>query len=244
MRRFKLAGGNGEMFWLEGDEFRHLTTVLRLGAGARIVGFDGDRSYVGIIAGIEDGRAWCRVESTLAATGEPAAAVYLALGLLKGDKMELALQKGVELGMAGFIPLAAARSVARPDERRQETRRARREKIAAAAVKQCGRIRAPEIFPTSEWKDLPDLLPRDTRYFLAWEEEKKRSFRAELAGVDWARPLAILIGPEGGFTRAEAMAATVELKATPVSLGARILRAETAALAALTMALGAAGDLG
>ncbi|MDR1320872.1 MAG: 16S rRNA (uracil(1498)-N(3))-methyltransferase [Gracilibacteraceae bacterium] len=243
-RRFRLAGKGDEMFWLEGDEFRHLTTVLRLGPGARIVGFDEERAYLGIITNLRDGQACCRIESALPETGEPAARVFLVMGLTKGDKIEWVIQKGTELGMAGFVPLAAERSVARPDERRQAAGDERRRKIAAAAVKQCGRVRQPEIFPLSGWEALPALLPPDTACFLAWEEEKERSFKAALAGVDWRRPLAVLIGPEGGFTRAEAERAAKELGAAPVSLGTRVLRAETAALAALTLALAASGDLG
>ncbi|MDR1604778.1 MAG: 16S rRNA (uracil(1498)-N(3))-methyltransferase [Gracilibacteraceae bacterium] len=244
MRRFRLAGRNGETFWLEGEEYRHLKTVLRLGPGSKIIGFDDEVSYFGLITALEAGRALCRIESVLPGSAEAAARVFLVLGLLKGDKTDWVVQKGVELGMAGFIPLAAARSVARPDEGRRAARTERQRKIAAAAVKQCGRVRGPEIFPVSAWADLPALLPPDAVCFLAWEEEKERFFRAELSGLDWRRPLVILIGPEGGFTRAEVETAAAELGAIPVSLGPRVLRAETAALAALTLALGAAGDLG
>jgi 16S rRNA (uracil1498-N3)-methyltransferase len=238
-----LTGMSGGEFWLTGDELRHLA-VVRLGPGDTVIGFDGEGSYRGVITEVGAERAVCRIEAALPGTGEAAARIYLVMGLAKGEKIEWVIQKGTELGMSGFIPLVTARSIVRPDESRRAAREARRRKIAAEAAKQCGRIRPPAIWPVAAWAELPALLPPDTAYILAWEEEKERSFRAELAQTDWGRPLALLIGPEGGFTPAEAGFAARELKAAPVSLGERVLRSETAALAVLALALGAAGDLG
>ena len=245
MYRFKITELGKDVFWLRDSERDHLAKVLRLSPGDIIVGFDNTgMEYTGVIVKVEDKSVTCRVLSTDHPDVEAHTTVYIVAGLSKGEKMEWVIQKGTELGMEGLIPLRTKRSIMHLEGSKAQERVARWQKIAAEASKQSHRVREPQIAKVCDWQDLAVQLPEDTQWLIPYEEEKTQGLTSVLESMDAKRPIALLIGPEGGFAETEVAFAQEKLGAKSVSLGPRILRTETASLAALTIVLAHFGDLG
>ncbi|MFZ3102606.1 MAG: 16S rRNA (uracil(1498)-N(3))-methyltransferase [Desulfitobacteriaceae bacterium] len=245
MHRFKIGELGRDVFWLKDGEREHLVRVLRLAEGDQVIGFDNSGAeWLGEVEKIEDKSVTCRILTTQYPDVEAHSSVYLVAGLTKSEKMDWIIQKGTELGMAGLIPLRTKRAVMRLEGSKALERVERWQKIAAEAGKQSHRVRVPLIQNVSDWRELIDKLPAATQWLIPYEEEKAQPLSKVLADLDLNKPLAIIIGPEGGFDQAEVAYAQESLGAKSVTLGPRILRAETAALAALTMVLAAGGDLG
>lgn len=245
MYRFKIGIMKEESFLITEDELHHLVHVLRLGPGDKVLGFDNSGSqYLGVIEFIQQDSASCKIIVEESPEVETRTKVYLVMGLAKGEKMEWVIQKGTELGMAGFVPLRTKRSIVQLEGKKAQERVVRWQKIASEAVKQSRRVIEPKVMNVSDWNDLNNMLPQQTQWLIPYEDEKTESLRDTLASFIPEYPLAILIGPEGGFSPNEVEWACARLKAKSVSLGPRILRTETAALAALTIVLANYGDLG
>lgn len=245
MHRFKITELGENAFWLRGPEREHLVRVLRLSLGDDIIGFDNSGAeYMAVITNIEDQSVTCRILDAGFPQVEARTQVFVVAGLSKGEKMEWVIQKGTELGMAGLIPLRTKRSVMKLEGNKATDRVERWQKISGEAAKQSHRVREPEIFQVADWKDLTERLPESTQWLIPYEYEKTQKLNTVLQDFDPAVPIAILIGPEGGFEDSEVLWAQENLQAKSVSLGPRILRAETAAVAALTLVLGHYGDLG
>lgn len=218
---------------ITGGELKHLRT-LRLGRGARLVVFDeGGLEHEVRIDKVGSHAA----EATIAATRRPEResplAVRLAPALLKGDKMELVIEKATELGVVAVSPVVTRHSIARgaPTERWR--------RIALAAAKQSGRIRVPTV---DEPVALAELLaaPREGLGVVAWEGETTHGL-ADLPTA--AAAVTLVVGPEGGFAGDEVTEARRHGFAT-MRLAPRILRAETAALTAVVLCQQRWGDLG
>lgn len=221
-----LAAGRVE---LAGEPFHHLVHVLRARRGDRVTLFDGaGREAEATVETLgEAGATLCAGEPR--EVPRPAVDLTLLLGLLKGEKMDLVVQKGTELGMTRLVPLAVAHAVVRLDEARHGGRLARWEKIAREAARQCGRADVPEITPVVA----PDEAFRAaTGLRLCFHEREPAPLAPLLVGAPPAATLAV--GPEGGFSSAE-IAAARHTGFHVVSLGPRVLRAETAAIAALAI---------
>jgi len=245
VHRFKIQGKDDRTFWIAGEELHHLVKVLRLRPGDKIIGFDNSGTEcLGEIESISDKAVICRIIAEDCPQVEAKTKVYLVMGLAKGEKMEWVIQKGTELGMAGFVPLRTRRSVVQLDREKAENRVQRWQRIASEAVKQARRVVEPKVFQVADWEELTAIFPADMQWLLPYEEEKNTSFSNTLRKFDPNYPIGILIGPEGGFTPEEVANAKKILKAHSVSLGPRILRTETAALAALVMVLAFFGDIG
>ncbi|TGE32539.1 16S rRNA (uracil(1498)-N(3))-methyltransferase [Desulfosporosinus sp. Sb-LF] len=245
MNRFKITELGKEVFWLRDSERDHLVRVLRLSPGDLIIGFDNTGTeYTSVIRKIEDKSVTCLILSTDHPDVEAHTSVYIVAGLSKGEKMEWVIQKGTELGMKGLIPLRAKRSIMHLEGSKAQERVVRWQKIASEASKQSHRVQEPEILAVCDWKELESHLPQGTQWLIPYEEEKTQRLTTVLNTLDSERPIAILIGPEGGFESAEVAWAQEKLGAQSVSLGPRILRTETASLATLTMVLAHYGDLG
>ena len=197
-----------------------------------------------VITKIEDESVTCTILDKAYPEVEARTEVYIVAELSKGEKMEWVIQKGTELGMAGLIPLRTKRAVMRLEGSRADSRVERWQKISAEASKQSHRVREPEIYKVSDWKDLQQLLPDSTQWIIPYENEQTQKLHKVLRDLDPTKPIAIIIGPEGGFEESEVQWASDNLNAQSVSLGPRILRAETAAIATLTLVLGHYGDLG
>lgn len=213
---------------LAGAEAHHLRTVLRMRPGDLAELFDGAG---GIVSGqIEEIRADRTVFRVLSRNfeAESGASLTLALALLKGQKMELVIQKATELGVHTFIPV-----ISRYCERQtwSEQLLQRWQRIVLEACKQCRRPVPMRLVPPAALHELN--FPADSRNILLWEQETDCSFSAAELGD--GRPVILLIGPEGSFHPDE-VAQTRSAGFKTVSLGPRILRAETAAIAAVVLA--------
>jgi 16S rRNA (uracil1498-N3)-methyltransferase len=229
---------------ITGPEAHHIGRVLRLGPGDIITLLDGcGNFYDSRIEEIRDDRVECRVLWRGRAGGEPPLRVVLVQGIAKGERMDFVIQKGTELGAAAFLPVQCGRSVVRLDAQKRVARRERWQRIAREAAKQCGRALAPEVMEPVHWPAALDLIPPGALVLVPWEEESGRSLKAELQARVKPDEVYIIIGPEGGLEKREVDEAR-RRGAVPVTLGPRILRTETAGLAAITMVLYQWGDLG
>jgi len=215
-------------------EARHyLRDVLRLEAGAELELFDGRGSAYGavVLPGHERLRLGPRREA------RPALALWLLPALSKGQKMDLVVQKATELGATCVLPFAAGRSVVRLEPGRGEARVGRWARIAAEAARQCGRADVPEVrlAPSLE-SALAAIPPGLARLVLDPGGEPLSALPGAPAG------LAAVVGPEGGLTPEEVQACEAA-GARRVAVGPRILRAETAALAAVVLIQARFGDM-
>lgn len=229
---------------LGSDLGRHLVTVLRLGPGDSVLLADGSgREAVAHIAAVSKEGVSLDIEPPRpAAAAEAPLAITLLQGLPKGDKLDLVLQKATELGVARIVPFLAERSVSRVAGEKRDRRLQRWERIAMEAARQSGRRTIPVI---GYAENLADALRRETGdlRLLLWEEEQELGLRAVLGQSEKPASVAVIIGPEGGLTPAEAATATAA-GFVPLTLGSRILRTETAGLAIVAILQYLWGDLG
>ena len=244
VRRLFIPGKLADMVTLSGNDAHHLGYTLRARVGERCVVVDSERQIASMeITGFTADTVTLRLVERLEADTEPPIRLTLAVCLLKSDKMEFVMQKAVELGAAKVQPIESENCVARYDGKKAEARRERWQRIADEAAKQCGRtalLTVAPIFSLGDW--LTTRQPEDGAAFFCYEAEKKNTLSAWLAEQNGDAYTA-LIGPEGGFTPAEAEQAKAA-GVFAVTLGPRILRAETAAVATLAIVQHIKGDLG
>jgi 16S rRNA (uracil1498-N3)-methyltransferase len=246
MARFFVLRKNiqGKYGIVNGRELRHLRRVLRLRTGDRITVFDDTGwEHQAIIRSFGSESAEIEIFRSYEAQQESALDLTLALGLTKGDKMDFVVEKATELGIRRIIPFASAHAVTKFDAARAEKRTARWQKIALSAAKQSGRGRVPEILPPTEFRELIAQGLADGLKLLFWEKETSKTLNHVHAAQPAPPSVVAVIGPEGGFSDEESALAT-EHGFYAVSLGRRILRAETAAVVALTIVQFLWGDLG
>jgi len=230
--------------YLNGPDVVHIAKVLRLSAGDRLVVLDGQgKSYLAVLEQICKGEVSCAIEKELAAAAGALLKVTLVQGIPKGDKMDLIIQKGTELGLNGLIPLLSERAVVKLEGDKLFKRRERWRRIALEAAKQCRRPDIPEISVPKSWEQALADLPPDAVALIPWEEENAESLKGFLQHSKPPEEIFVFIGPEGGFSAGEVERARLH-GVRPVTLGPRILRTETAGLAVLAMILYQWGDLG
>lgn len=227
---------------LAGERRHYLVHVLRLGEGDALEVFDGTgRAFDARVVALEADAV--RLALGPARTAPPRRALHVLQGLPKGDKLEWVLQKGTELGAAAFHPVDTARSVVKLEPKRATERTERWRKIVEEAARQCRRNDVPQVHPPRPLLEAARALGEGTVLLVLDEEETAvplgEAFRAAGPGT----PVALVVGPEGGLAREE-VAALLALGARAVTLGARILRTETAALAALAVMEHLDGELG
>ncbi len=219
---------------LDQQESRHLERVLRLAPGELVELFDGRGTlYSGRVEQLGK-RVSVSILSRLRQEDEESGAVIVCQGDLKGGKMDFLVEKCTELGVRTFIPFTTGRSQGRVDLERLNRRQHRREAIVKTACKQSGRLHFMQVERDT---GLDELIGRDlgpTCRKIMLYEKGGGSTLAESLGHDRHSPVCLMIGPEGGFSDTEAAAAE-RGGWRPVSLGGRILRAETAALAAVSV---------
>ncbi len=229
---------------LRGDLAHQIRDVLRLRPGDAIVLLDNSGyAYRAHLVMVARDVVRGRIGEKWKLETEPQTRLTLYQGLLKGQKFEWVLQKGTELGIRAFVPVVTARTVVGDVEDVSAARTERWQKIIVEAAEQAGRARLPHLSEAMLFQGACDLAARGGLALIPWEEEKSRGLREVLANVPKSREIDIFIGPEGGFTEAEAAWAH-ERGIVSVSLGPRILRAETAGLAAVAAILYEMGDLG
>ena len=230
VEKSEIAGASAA---ITGEDLRHMATVLRLSIGDEVALCDGEGTdYLARIEGISKSEARLSILSSAPSGTEPGARVTLFQGLPKAGKLETIIQKCVELGVYEIAPYLAKRSVVRPEKAEFEKRRGRYQKIAEEAAKQSRRGRIPEVLRLSTL-DETDWGAFDA-VIVPYEDERTCSLRAAIADIQKNARIALVIGPEGGFDAGE-IAKLQGAGAKCVSLGKRILRTETAGMAALAM---------
>lgn len=245
------AADVGDEVGLNPTDSYHLSRVLRRRPGAQIELVSANRVFAAEIVAIGD-EVRVRLLKELAAYSESPLELILLQGLAKGERMELVLQKAVELGAAKIVPVACERSVVRVAGDKAAAKQARWQKIADAAAKQCGRTRLVEVAPVQSLAEALAELPAGCRIIMPWEEADgmavgctlRQALRepSENQTAGAPRAVALVIGPEGGLSEQEAALARAH-GASLVTLGRRILRTETAAIAVMSIIMYVWGDL-
>jgi 16S rRNA (uracil1498-N3)-methyltransferase len=230
---------DGRTALLSLEETHHLARVLRLRAGDEASVFDGcGREYRCRISSIEN-RARLEIISEMKDCVESRARVTLAQSLAKGEKFDLIVQKATELGVSRIVPLATDHADVKLNEASAAKRLERWRRISMESLKQCGRRRLVEIASPLA---LEDFLKSSDARMLVFSEQGGLSINEALADVTCDTAVAALIGPEGGWSEAE-LKRMSERGYKFATLGPRVLRTETAAIAALTLIQHTIGDL-
>jgi 16S rRNA (uracil1498-N3)-methyltransferase len=240
MRRFLIraaAVGAGRVRFAR-PEAHHMGRVLRLRPGALVEAADErGRVFTVRLEALGPDEAHGSILAEQALRRESPCAITLAQAVLKGDRMTWLVQKATELGVARIVPLLSARVVART----AGDRAARWSRVASEAVKQCRRAVTPTLDPPRSFEE---ALSEVTRHEVAWLLWEGGGISVSLAAREAGRPrrVLLLVGPEGGFTSAEVAGAEGH-GARLIGLGPRTLRAESAALAGVTLCQHLFGDL-
>lgn len=224
---------NGKTVTLTGDEFYHMTKVLRYKEGYKAVILANDGiERLATVDSIGKDSATLTIESETV-VDKKHAKVTLYCGLLKNNKLDFVVQKGVELGVDVIVPFVSQNSA----ETKFNLDRAR--KIALESAKQCGSVYLSQVNDLVDFDEVVGTFKDFDRVVFAYENEKVHTVREAVAG---AKNIALVVGPEGGFSGLECQKA-LENGASIVTLGRRILRAETASIVTLALALEHLGEL-
>ncbi len=219
-----------------GSDVNHIQNVLRMKIGEEIAvsnGQDGKEYRCGILS-LEDGCVLCELRFIKEDAVELSSKVYLFQGLPKADKMELIVQKAVELGIYQVIPVAAKRCVVKLDDKKAKSKIARWQGIAEAAAKQSKRGIIPHVTEVMSFRDAVKLAATMDVRLIPYELAEGMSKTKEMiASLHPGQDIAVFIGPEGGFEESEIQMA-LENGIEPVTLGKRILRTETAGFTVLS----------
>lgn len=227
----------GKNIAIRGQDVNHIKNVLRMKPGDELVICNGQgKDCYCIINEVCDDLVLASVKSMADTKTELPVRITLFQGLPKSDKMELIIQKAVELGVYEIVPVMMARSVVKYSDDRKENRKLERwQAISESAAKQSGRGIIPEVLPLMSFKEAVSYAAGMDWSVLAYEnEEGISSTRKCMEQIRSCKRAAIFIGTEGGFEPSEVELAK-DNNITPVSLGRRILRTETAGFALLSM---------
>lgn len=231
MRRFFAARIEDGVAYFDGAESAHMRKVLRMTEGMQIIVPEGRGQWLAEITQIE-GEAQAKLLEWQGCAAEPNKRITLYLAYTKSDKMELVVQKSVELGASAVVPFISSRCVKIPDAKSAAKGNERMKRIAHEAVKQCGRAAEMEVTMPLSYKEFLESIGKHQLTVFAYECAETPL--KPVLQTD-AEDIAIIIGCEGGFSEKEAEE-IISAGAKCISLGARILRAETAAIALLAIA--------
>lgn len=243
MKRLLVPGAAEGALDVDGPRFHYLVRVLRLSPGDSLEVFDGQgQAFDARVASV--GEASARLTLGAARSAPRPRALTVVQGLPKGAKLEWVLQKGTELGVTAFVPAACARSVVKLDAKAAASRAERWRRIVEEAARQCGRADVPAVSLPAPLPQAVAGLPGAPAVFVLDEAERAVSLSHAFCALrDAGEPIALVVGPEGGFDRGE-VDALIARGAVPVSLGRLVLRTETAALAAVSVLRHLDGELG
>lgn len=225
-----------DKIFIEGTDVNHMKNVLRMRPKEQVqISDQSGWNYLCELEAFEEKQARFRILETQRSQNELKSRLYLFQGLPKSDKMELIIQKAVELGVYEVIPVATHRAVVKLDEKKAAKKIARWNAIAEGAAKQSGR----DVIPTVKnvmtlGEALAYAADLDLLLMPYEDEEGMEKTRRVINGIRQGQSVGIFIGPEGGFEEAEVQKAQ-EKGAVPITLGRRILRTETAGLAVLSI---------
>ena len=245
LRRFFIDSGRlqQERPSLEGEEAKHILRVLRLGPGDRIVLFDNTGwEYEAQITGIQSGQVFYEVLEKKWVPRESPLAITLAVPLIRPQPLEWIYQKGTELGVPSFCPYYSQYSGRDFSSREWEGKQERWKRIITEAAKQCGRNRLPELMAPCSFDQVLETGDSALR-ILPYEGETVQTLKEIADRYPETGRVMACIGPEGGFSPEEVRRAE-EKNFIPISLGPRILRAETAVLTLIGLLQYLWGDLG
>jgi len=230
--------------FITGPDARHIKTVLRLKPGDKIGLFDGKGfEYEARIVALSSGRVEVSIISGFPSTSESPVQIIVAQAFLKERKMDGLVRQLTELGITKWIPFIAKRSVPRPDNKHLALRTKRWRKIAKESIKQCKRGRITEINTTVSFEEVLNLGEVCDLKIAFWENELKPINDTLPKPDQQFNNIFAMIGPEGGFTSQEIESARARGFVT-AALGPRILRAETATIAACVLLQYLYGDMG
>ena len=225
MKRFYISQDEFNNKIITGDEFNHIKNVMRLKEGDEFIAFFGDDfDYECEIETIKKNCLEFKILNKIKNTKNPLIVLDIFQSLAKGEKMELITQKATEMGVSTIFPLYVKNCDVKPNSNKPERLR----KIVVNACKQCGRSNIPTITDIITFNDSIKLLKKYDLVVFANETEKASRVYDLLEKHKSAKKIAVIIGPEGGFTPEEINIFSTE--AFSVSLGSRILRTETAAI--------------
>ena len=228
----------GERIYIEGSDVNHMKNVLRMRPGEAVAISDGDNlKYRCVVEGYEEGRAVLAIQQRMPVYTELPCRITLFQGLPKQDKMELIVQKAVELGASQVVPVATRRSVVKLDEKKAAKKLQRWQQIAESAAKQAGRGYIPQVSSVLSYQEALEKAGELDVLLIPYElAEGMEEARKVVASIAQGQSVGIFIGPEGGFEKEEVDAA-IHQGAKAITLGRRILRTETAGLAILSISM-------
>ena len=239
MHRCFIQPGNivGDRIKLDRKESYHLKTVLRIRIGDELIGFDGSgHEYQLVITALEKEYAEARMLSTYISPVESPVRIILAQALVKGEKMDFILQKAVELGVAAVVPLISQHVAFNLAVNKYAAKQERWQAIVLEACKQSGRTIIPQVYPIISWTEYLTRLSEEKSLNLLCYEKSAPPIKTVLRSsvAEGCSCFQVMIGPEGGWAETE-IASAEHYGVHFVSLGPRILRTETAGLAALSI---------
>lgn len=219
-----------------GEDVNHMKNVLRMKAGEHFSAADENgMCYECAIENLEKHQVTAKILEKKMGETELSSKIYLFQGLPKSDKMELIIQKAVELGAYEVIPVATKRAIVKLDAKKEASKLKRWQSIAEGAAKQSGRMRIPKIQEVKTYREALEMAKSLDANVIPYEcAEGMNGTRKIFEGIRPGMSVGIFIGPEGGWEESE-VAMAQELGIQPVTLGRRILRTETAGLTTLSI---------
>lgn len=230
MPRFFVPSENfdGQSVKITGDDAYHIARALRMAVGDEVTVADMQgRQHTCRLTKIRDEACECEIFRTEEGNTESPAEITLYMGYPKGDKLEVVIQKSVELGASRIVPFESSRCVKKPKSEKIEKQNARLSRIAEEAAKQCGRSILPKVTPPVSFAEaIREAKEADIPLF-CYEGDGTVSLKSALADAGGKRTVSVIVGCEGGFSEKEADEARAA-GLIAVNLGPRILRCETA----------------
>lgn len=233
---------NNEKIFIEGQDVKHIKNVLRMKVGEHIdvCNVDVTQNYECEIEEINNENIICKIIKERENDSESKVKITIFQGLPKADKMELVIQKSVELGVYNIVPVAMKRCVVKLDSKDVRKKVERWQKISEVAAKQCGRDIIPKVSEVVKIDDICKMMDSYDKIIVAYENEKDNTLKNEIQKIKMLDKeeikIGVLIGPEGGIDEKE-----IEILKSAggniVTLGKRILRTETVALNVLSILL-------
>lgn len=225
-----------EQITITGTDVNHIKNVLRMGAGETVLISNGvDKDYYCKIVSVSSDAVLTQILSVKEESTELPARLILFQGLPKSDKMELIIQKAVELGVYEVIPVETKRTVVKLDKKKEESKRRRWQAVSESAAKQSGRIMIPSVNAVHSFREAIALSKELDMVIIPFEHAEGMAQTKEvLSLIKPGMSVGIFIGPEGGFEDSEVLYAQ-DNGAKEITLGKRILRTETAGMAILSV---------
>lgn len=233
----KADNKKNDRYFISGNDFNHIKNVLRMGIGEQFLVSCDNVSDLCEIQCIESDTVIAKIISENYQDTNLPIKIHLFQGLPKSDKLELIIQKAVELGVASVTPVSMKRSIVKIDDKKKKSKRERWQAIAEAAAKQSKRTNVPEVCEILSYKQMINVAKDLDLLLVPYEcAEGMATTKDALSKIKGDMNVGIVIGPEGGFEPSEIDLAT-EAGGKIISLGSRILRCETAAITATAMCM-------